>query len=74
MQSAARGIVNFIQESYSGANVLFLTPIRADGARLPTSVVKIDKDKEIEAEVHAGFEAFRLRHSVRRRSGIQIPL
>ena len=30
---------------------VFLTPIRADGARLPTSVVKIDVAEEIEREV-----------------------
>ena len=31
MQSAERGIVNLVQESYGGAIVLFLTPVRADG-------------------------------------------
>ena len=57
MQSAERGIVGLIQESNSGATVLFLTPIRADGARLPTSVVKIDESGKIEEEVHAGFQS-----------------
>ena len=37
MQAAERGIVNLMQESYGGALVLFLTPIRADGVKLPTS-------------------------------------
>ena len=34
MQSAERGIVNLVQESYGGALVLFLTPVtEARGAR-----------------------------------------
>ena len=51
MQSAERGIVNLVQESYGGAIVLFLTPVRADGVQLPTSVVKVDRTEEIAAEV-----------------------
>ena len=74
MQSAERGIVNLIQESYSGALVLFLTPIRADGARLPTSVVKIDKMKEIEEEVRVDVELSRSWYSAEKWDRMPIPL
>jgi len=50
--TSARSVkLSLLHGSFSGAKVLLMTPTRADGRELPTSVIKYDKRKEVEDEV-----------------------